>query len=135
MALTSSTPMDQLSLKAPYFKLLNIDNKLVSLDDFKNKEGLLVMFICNHCPYVQHIKTQLSERTKEWMKKNIGIVGINSNDPSLVPEDSFENMALDAKKYKYTFPYLIDSTQDVAKAYKAQCTPDFFAYFIKIISG
>lgn len=127
MALTYSNPTSKLSMKAPYFRLKNVDETFISLDDCKNKEGLLVMFICNHCPFVQHIKEKLSSCAKEWMKK-IDVVAINANDPSIVHEDSFLAMKKDAKEYNYPFPYLIDETQEVARAYKAECTPDFFLY-------
>jgi thiol-disulfide isomerase/thioredoxin len=100
----------------------------VSIDDFKNAPGLLVMFICNHCPYVQHIRSALAEFARELQAKGLAIVGINSNDIRAYPDDSPAKMAEEAKTVGYAFPYLFDETQEVAKAYSAACTPDFFLF-------
>ncbi|NBX68239.1 MAG: thioredoxin family protein [Proteobacteria bacterium] len=127
MALTPSTmlPLDTL---APNFALKDTDGKIVGLDSFPNAKGFLVMFICNHCPYVVHLKSHLASLTTEYIKKGIAVFGINSNNYEEYPEDSPEKMKLDQKQFNYTFPYLIDETQQVAKAYRAACTPDFFLF-------
>ncbi|GIW41874.1 MAG: thioredoxin family protein [Candidatus Binatia bacterium] len=126
MAQTPSK-MVPLGTPAPPFRLPNIDGRMVSLEDFRGKP-LLVMFICNHCPFVQHIRHALAEFGREYQGKGLGIVAINSNDVSAYPDDSPEKMAEEARKVGYTFPYLFDETQEVAKAYGAACTPDFFLY-------
>lgn len=128
MAATPSK-MVPLGTKAPYFRLPDaVSGKMVSIDDFADKPALLVMFICNHCPYVQHIRTALAQFAREYIPKGLAIVAINSNDVSQYPEDSPENMAKEARKVGYTFPYLFDESQEVAKAYGAACTPDFFLF-------
>ena len=127
MSLTPSTMLD-LDTKAPYFKLKDTNNNEVTIEDFNDKKVLLVAFICNHCPYVMHIRDQFLKFVDDYQGKNIGIVGINSNDPEANPDDSFEYMVIYAKKYNYKFPYLYDETQEVAKAYRAACTPDFFLF-------
>lgn len=127
MALTPST-MVQLETKAPDFKLPDYNNKIVSRDDFKTKTALLVMFICNHCPYVKHIRKGLSDFYNDYKNKDIGIVAINANDAARYPDDSPENMKKFAKENAWGFPYLIDEKQDVAKSYRAACTPDFFLF-------
>ncbi len=127
MVLTQ-TPDCDLGQIAPDFKLLGVDNKHWALADCIGEKGVLVMFICNHCPYVKAIQTRLVEETLAL--KNVGIhaVAIMSNDPTDYAEDSFANMQQIAKEYHYPFPYLFDETQTVAKAYGAVCTPDFFGY-------
>jgi peroxiredoxin len=127
MVKTAST-MLPLGTAAPKFSLLDIDGKTVSLSDFADKKGLLVIFMCNHCPFVIHIRKELAKFAKEYQKKGLGIVAINSNDVSTHPDDRPERMAEDAKEFGYTFPYLFDETQAVAKAYSAACTPDFFLF-------
>jgi peroxiredoxin len=127
MAAVNST-MLELETPAPDFKLPDTDGEIVSLSDFKGKKGLLVMFISNHCPYVKLIKEELSRFGKEYQSKGLGIVAIGSNDVENYPDDSPEKMAEDAKEFGYTFPYLYDETQEVAKAYRAACTPDFFLF-------
>jgi len=117
-----------LGTKAPDFCLPDTKGNKVSLNDFADKPVLLVMFICNHCPYVKHIQHRLAEFCKELQARNVGIVGINSNDASQYPDDSPEQMARVAQELGYTFPYLYDENQDVAKAYAAACTPDFFVF-------
>ena len=127
MAAVNST-MLELGTPTPDFKLPDTDGEIVSLSDFKGKKGLLVMFISNHCPYVKLIKEELSRFAKEYQSKGLGIVAIGSNDVENYPDDSPEKMAEDVKKFGYTFPYLYDETQEVAKAYRAACTPDFFLF-------
>lgn len=127
MALTPST-MTELGTKAPDFKLPDLKGKLVSRDDFKAKRALLVMFICNHCPYVKHVRKELANLYRDYRDKDIGIVGINSNDVVKYPDDSPENMKKMAQENRWEFPYLFDETQRVAKSYRAACTPDFFLY-------
>jgi peroxiredoxin len=123
MTLTPST-MQSLGTKAPDFNLPSTSGDTVSLSNFDDKEVLVVAFICNHCPYVKHIKSGLLTLYNDYKDKGVGFVAINSNDVSSYPEDSFENM----KNEGYPFPYLFDETQKTAKAYKAACTPDFFVY-------
>ena len=126
MALTPSTILE-LGTSAPDFSLPSTDGKTVSRTDFADKPTL-VMFICNHCPFVKHLNKQLAELCKEYQSKGIAIVGISSNDVSTHPDDSPEKMAEEAKALGYTFPYLYDEAQNVAKAYRAACTPDFFLF-------
>ncbi|MCX8091336.1 MAG: thioredoxin family protein [Verrucomicrobiae bacterium] len=127
MALTPST-MLPLGTPAPDFRLPDTNGRIVSLSDFKDRPALLVMFICNHCPYVQHIRAGLAQLAREYAPRGVGIVGINSNDVARYPDDSPAKMAEEVKKAGYTFPYLFDETQEVAKAYRAACTPDFFLF-------
>jgi peroxiredoxin len=127
MARTPST-MLPLGTKAPDFSLVNVDGKTVSLGDFNGKPALLVIFMCNHCPFVKHLAPALAEFGQEYMQKNVAIVGINSNDVANYPADSPEQMVHEAEDRGYTFPYLYDETQEVAKAYRAACTPDFFLF-------
>lgn len=128
MARTPSTMMLPLGTAAPHFQLPDTEGRLVSLDDFKEAPALLVMFICNHCPFVQHVRAELAELCEEYQQKGVAVVGINSNDVEAYPDDSPEKMAEEAKRYLYTFPYLYDETQEVAKAYRAACTPDFYVF-------
>lgn len=128
MARVTSTMLD-LGTKAPGFSLQDVTTgNAVSLNDFNGKQGLLVMFICNHCPYVKFLKKALVDYANDYMPKGIGIVAISSNDVENYPDDSPEKMKEDAEKFGYPFPYLYDETQEVAKAYKAACTPDFFLF-------
>jgi peroxiredoxin len=127
MALTPST-MLALGTVAPVFQLPNIDGKHVALADFKAAPALVVMFICNHCPYVKHLRAALAEFGREYAAKGVGVVAINSNDVANYPEDSPAKMAAEAKAAGYTFTYLYDETQNVAKAYHAACTPDFYVF-------
>lgn len=128
MVKTAST-MLPLGTRAPDFVLKNvIDGKLVSLPDFEGKPGLLVTFICNHCPFVKHLQAALTEFGKEYQAKGLGIVAINSNDVTSHPDDGPDKMKFEAQQAGYTFPYLFDETQQVAQAYKAACTPDFFLF-------
>jgi len=128
MARTPST-MLALGTPAPVFRLQDpAAGRLVSLDEFADKPALLVVFMCNHCPYVKHIQEALARFAAEYQSKGLAVVGINSNDVANYPDDSPEKMVTTAKSVGYTFPYLYDETQEVAKAYKAACTPDFFLF-------
>ena len=128
MALTK-TPICDFGKKAEDFKLQSIDNKLISLDDIKGKNGTLIMFICNHCPYVKAIIKDLVEDCRNLKIEGINSVAIMSNDTKKYPEDSFDKMIEFAKDNQFgDLNYLIDETQEVAKKYGAVCTPDFFGY-------
>ena len=124
--------MESLGTSAPGFKLQNFNTdykeKMVSLENFENYPALLVVFICNHCPYVIHIRNSFLDFSNEYQSKGLGIIAISSNDILSYPDDSPEKMRDDALKYAYPFPYLFDENQEVAKAYRAACTPDFFLY-------
>ena len=127
----SDTPSTMLELgtQAPDFKLFDtVNNQLVSLDDFDNAKGLLVVFVCNHCPFVKHILDEFVIAARDLQQKGIGVVAISSNDVENYPEDSPKKMASLAREKQFSFPYLYDGTQEVAKAYKAACTPDFFLF-------
>ncbi|MDM8009126.1 MAG: thioredoxin family protein [Phycisphaerae bacterium] len=127
MALTPST-MLPLGTRAPDFQLPDTSGKMISLWDFAEAPAMLVIFMCNHCPYVKHVRTELARMTAEFKDKGVAVVGINSNDVTSYPEDSPERMREEIAAAGYTFPYLCDSTQEVAKAYRAACTPDFFLF-------
>lgn len=127
MVKTAST-MLPLGEKAPDFSLPNVDGRTVSLDDFSHAEALVVVFMCNHCPFVKHIAPELARLAKEYQAQNVAFVGINSNDTDIYPEDSPPMMRLESHNRGYTFPYLFDESQEVAKAYRAACTPDFFVF-------
>lgn len=119
-----------LGTKLPDFNLKGIDEKYYKNSDFSESNGLLVMFICNHCPFVKHINEVLVTFTNNLIEKNIGVIGINSNDSSQekYAEDSLEKMKEYAKNLGYEFPYVVDEDQEVAKNFTAQCTPDFFFF-------
>lgn len=127
MARTPST-MLPLGTAAPDFKLMNVDGREVALADFAGKPALLVMFMCNHCPFVVHVADELARLGSEYMGRGVAVVGINSNDTATHPADSPERMVAEAEERGYAFPYLFDETQAVAKAYRAACTPDFFLF-------
>ncbi len=127
MVLTK-TPDIEFGQKAPDFRLQGVDGRFYSLADCSKKNGLLVMFICNHCPYVKAILPRLIEDIRTLQAKEIGCVAISANDPTDYPEDSYENMQKVSQSMGFTFPYLFDESQEVAKAYGAVCTPDFFGY-------
>lgn len=127
MVRTAST-MLPLGTQAPDFALPDTNGKIVRLADFEGAKALLVIFLCNHCPYVKHIAGQLARITKEYMDRGVAVVGINSNDVSAYPEDSPEKMQEEVALRDYRFPYLYDETQEAAKAYRAACTPDFFLF-------
>ena len=120
------TPICNFGAPAIDFTLPGTDGKVWTLDQCRGDKGLLVMFICNHCPYVKSIRDRLVRDTRELLNYGINSVAIMANDPADYPEDSFENMKVVAQQYNYPFPYLLDESQDVAKAYGAVCTPDFF---------
>jgi len=127
MVLTPST-MIGLGAFAPDFSLPGIDGKNHSLAEFAGRKALLVMFICNHCPYVKHVAGELARLGREYQAKGVGVVAISSNSVESHPADAPGKMIEEASARGYTFPYLYDETQAVAKAYKAACTPDFFVY-------
>ncbi|MFZ0827269.1 MAG: thioredoxin family protein [Verrucomicrobiia bacterium] len=127
MSLTPST-MLPLGTAAPDFHLPDTSGKTVSLTDFKGQPALLVVFMCNHCPYVKHIRAGLSQLARDYLPRGAAIVGINANDVANYPEDSPARMQEEAKAAGYLFPYLFDESQAVAKAYRAACTPDFFVF-------
>ncbi|MHC4396386.1 MAG: thioredoxin family protein [Planctomycetota bacterium] len=127
MVATASN-MLPLGTSAPDFSLPDTNGYIMSLNDFREAEAFLVIFMCNHCPFVKHILKELVGLIKEYQAKGVAIVGINSNDVVNFPEDSPEMMAKVANKAGFTFPYLYDETQEIAKAYHAACTPDFFLF-------
>jgi peroxiredoxin len=127
MAVTASK-MLTLGTSAPNFSLPDTEGNIVSPADFEGAPGLLVIFMCNHCPFVKHILRGLVKLVKEYQSNGVAVVGINSNDVTNFPEDSPEMMAKLVKEVGFTFPYLYDETQEVAKAYQAACTPDFFLF-------
>jgi len=127
MVKTAST-MLPLGTSAPDFRLLNIDGKTISLSEITTGKGLVVMFICNHCPFVKHVAPELVRLTKDYESRGIHFVAISSNDVTAYPDDSPEMMKQEAAQQGYTFPYLFDETQEVAQAYRAACTPDFFIF-------
>ncbi|MDX1365292.1 MAG: thioredoxin family protein [Arenibacter latericius] len=127
----ANTPSNMLPLGtvAPDFKLLDPTlNKDCSLQDYKGAKGTVIMFICNHCPFVKHINPELSKTAIEFKPLGISFIAISSNDVEKYPKDSPELMKLVSKEQNYTFPYLYDETQEVAKAYDAACTPDFYLF-------
>ena len=127
MAETPST-MAPLGTVAPDFQLPDTTGKLVSAHDLRDAPALLVTFICNHCPFVKHIRAGLAQFAREYQARGLAIVAINSNDAKSYPDDSPAKMAEEVRRAGYTFPYLYDETQAVAKAYGAACTPDFFLF-------
>ena len=127
MVLTK-TPICNFGEKANNFGLISTDNKTFSLNDIKGKKGTLIMFICNHCPYVKAVIKDIVIDTNALMKNGINSAAIMSNDTINYPDDSFDNMIKFAKEHKFNFPYLLDRDQKIAKKYNAACTPDFFGY-------
>jgi peroxiredoxin len=126
------TPVCDFGWEAVDFDLPGVDGKRYNLASVKGEKGLLVMFICNHCPYVKAVRDRIIRDVRELYQHGIGAIGIMSNDPADYPEDSFDNMARIAQEYGYPFPYVWDETQQVAKAYGAVCTPDFFGFNDKL---
>jgi len=122
------TPICDFGKKAENFELKSTDNKIVTLNEIKGENGTLIMFICNHCPYVKAVIENIVQDCKDLEKFGIKSVAICANDAVNYPEDSFENMILFADKNHFSFPYLNDETQEIAKNYNAVCTPDFFGY-------
>lgn len=128
MARTTSNMM-ALGTKAPDFNLLNtVDDANESLGELKGVKGTVIMFICNHCPFVKHVNAELSKLAKDIKSKGIECIAINSNDVENYPEDSPQRMKQNAIDQDFIFPYLYDQTQEVAKAYEAACTPDFYVF-------
>ncbi|MEX1224404.1 MAG: thioredoxin family protein [Pirellulales bacterium] len=127
MARTEST-MLPLGTPAPDFSLINVDGRTVALSNFLDAPALLVIFMCNHCPYVKHVADELARLGLEYQQRGVAVVAISSNDVANYPADSPEQMVREAEDRGYTFPYLYDETQEVAKAYGAACTPDFFLF-------
>jgi len=118
-----------LGTKAPDFELPDVlTGRTVSIRDFDRKQALLVMFICRHCPYVRHVRSELARLGRDFEDSELAIVAISSNDPTEYPEDAPKSLAEEAREAGYAFPYLFDETQEVAKAYTAACTPDFFLF-------
>jgi peroxiredoxin len=127
MAVTST--MLALGTEAPDFSLPDVvSGNTVSLSDYADKTGVLVMFVCNHCPYVKHVRHEIARIGKDYADSGIGIVAISANDPEVSPGDSPDRMKEEAETQGYVFPYLFDETQEVAAAYTAMCTPDFFLF-------
>ena len=127
MTKTGST-MAALGVAAPDFALPDTDGRTVRLGDCADAVGLLVVFMCNHCPFVIHIREELARSVKRYQDKGLAVVGISSNDAEAFPQDGPEAMAREVEELGYTFPYLFDEAQAVAKAYQAACTPDFFLF-------
>ena len=128
MALTPSNMID-LGTKAPDFKLLDtVTGKLYDLKETKDSKATVIMFICNHCPYVKHVIHELVKLARDYQSKGIAFIAINANDATAYPEDAPKKMTQLAKQLGFSFPYLYDETQSIAKAYQAACTPDFFIF-------
>jgi len=127
MTLTK-TPICDFGKKAENFNLKSTENKMISLNDVKGENGTLIMFICNHCPYVLAVIKEIVKDCKELENNGINSVAIMSNDPKVYEEDSFENMIQFAEDNEFNFPYVLDETQEIGNAYGAVCTPDFFGY-------
>jgi peroxiredoxin len=128
-----SVPSQMLPLgtPAPQFALPDTEGRIVSLKDLAGGKALLVMFICNHCPYVKHVRAELARVGRDYQPRGVKIVAISSNDPAAYPDDSPEKMKEERAAAGYTFPYLFDASQDVAKAYRAACTPDLYVFDAK----
>jgi peroxiredoxin len=127
MVATNST-MLPLGVKAPDFSLPDTSGKVVSLKDLAGASALVLVFMCNHCPYVKHLRTSLAQLARDYQSRGVALVGVNSNDVENYPADSPAKMAEEVKSAGYTFPYLYDESQEVAKAYRAACTPDFYLF-------
>lgn len=127
MALTQSTMM-ALGSKAPQFSLPEVGGEVVNLSDFAEAKALVVMFICNHCPYVIHIAPTLASLAREYQERGVAFIAISSNDAETYPADNFENMKIEKERRGYSFPYLYDESQEVARAYDAACTPDIYVF-------
>tara|TARA_B100000941_G_C28505538_1_gene557079 strand:- start:3294 stop:3848 length:555 start_codon:yes stop_codon:yes gene_type:complete len=130
MVLTK-TPICNFGEKPYSFRLKGVDEKVYELDDCFGQKGAVIMFICNHCPYVKAILPDIVKDTNELKKIGINAIAIMSNDTKNYPDDSFSKMKEFSKKHKFNFPYVIDETQEIAKKYGAVCTPDFFGYNVK----
>jgi len=126
--MAATPPICDFGWKAVDFSLLGADGKTYSLSDVAGPKGTLIVFMCNHCPYVRAVAGRLAEEAKALAALGIGVAGINANDPTSYPEDSYENMKAFAEEHGLGFPYLVDATQQTARAYGAVCTPDFFGF-------
>lgn len=126
--MAQATPAAELGWRAPDFSLPATDGRTYTLDDVRGPKGTVVMFICNHCPYVQAVLDRIVRDAKDLDALGVTCVAISSNDVVMYPEDSFEAMAELAKRHRFPFPYLWDESQDIARAYDAVCTPDFFGF-------
>jgi peroxiredoxin len=126
--MAATPPVCDFGWKAADFSLLGTDGKTHSLAELAGPQGTLIVFMCNHCPYVRAVAGRLAAEAKALTALGIGVVGINANDPSAYPEDSYENMAAFAEEHGFEFPYLVDPTQKTARSYGAVCTPDFFGF-------
>ena len=128
MAKTASS-MIPLGSTAPDFTLIDtVSGQIKSLQEMRSDIATVIMFICNHCPFVKHIRAELAALADEYQAKGVAVIAINSNDAATYPDDSPENMKIEAESHGYSFPYLYDETQEVARAYRAECTPDFFIF-------
>lgn len=127
MVAVNST-MLPLGTKAPDFRLPDTTGKLVTVKDFEKSHALMVIFMCNHCPYVKHIRAGLAQLARDYVSRRVAVVGISSNDAKNYPADSPKMMAEEAKSAGYIFPYLYDESQEVAKSYRAACTPDIYIF-------
>jgi peroxiredoxin len=127
MAATESK-MLPLGTPAPAFRLADLDGRMTTLEDFAGQRGLVVAFICNHCPFVKHIRSEFARFARDYQPRGIAVVAINSNDIAAYPQDGPQGMAEEARSAGYTFPYLLDETQQVARAYQAACTPDLYLF-------
>jgi peroxiredoxin len=126
MAIEST--MLPLGTPAPAFRLSDLNGRVTTLEDFAGQRGLVVAFICNHCPYVKHIREEFARFARDYQQREIAVVAINSNDIQTYPQDGPKGMAEEARSAGYTFPYLFDETQEVARAYQAACTPDLYLF-------
>ena len=126
--MAATTPICDFGWHAVDFELEGVDGRTFTLNDVRGPKGTLVMFICNHCPYVKSVVSRIVEDVGELKKHGIGVIAIMANDTENYPEDSFENMKAFAREHSFNFPYVIDRTQEVARAYDAVCTPDFFGF-------
>jgi peroxiredoxin len=126
--MSEQSTMLPLGTPAPAFRLPDPSGKIVSVDDFRDAQAYLIVFMCNHCPYVKHVQAPFTKMATEYQARGVAVIGINSNDAEAFPEDSPAKMAEEIKTAGYTFPYLYDESQEVAKAYRAACTPDFFLF-------
>lgn len=126
--MAAETPVCEFGKPAPDFRLPGVDGRWWTLQEARGPNGVLVVFICNHCPYVKGVRDRMIRDARDLEAAGIRTIAINANDPADYPEDSFENMKRIAQEYGYPFPYVYDETQEVAKAYGAVCTPDFFGY-------
>ena len=124
----TETPLCDFDRPAPDFSLPGVDGRVWTLSKIRGEKGLLVMFICNHCPYVKAVRERIIRDARELKEYGINSIAIMSNDPTDFPEDSFDSMKKVAEEFNFPFPYVFDETQEVAKTYDAVCTPDFFGY-------